>query len=182
MLAIYTIGNDEAILVFDHLSPERIMTIDWATVNSDIDHVTKKVYLVTAVQIQLIIRIETPLDMLLQRYVHQWGQDPLATMPLDPKIATMQAAQFPAHVLNHILPMEYLSLSDEQTGKLIHDIQNKLLNIQLQHELLFRMLDKPRFVPQTPILGRNTPPAMRIINIRKYLMEWVNFYETEIRD
>ncbi len=67
-----------------------------------------------------------------------------------------------------------------QMGKLIHDFQNKLLNIQLEHELLVRFGIVQRFTPPEPLPEREAPNHQRIELIFKHFHWWTNFYTDQM--
>jgi len=54
---------------------------------------------------------------------------------------------------------------------LIHDLQNRLLNVQLEHELLYRLLSFERF-DQPALPDRDAPSTERLDGIFEQLDWW----------
>ena len=110
------------------------------------------------------------------RYNHAWGTDSLPQVPVTTAAICREAARHASQLLTITLPQMYLAADDEEVGKVIHDIQNKLLNVQLQHELLHRLLGWERILPPTPLPDRQTPAAQRIDANFAHLEWWSNTY------
>jgi hypothetical protein len=92
------------------------------------------------------------------------------------------SARVPSRILIDELPNIYLTKenSEESLNKIIHDFQNKMLNIGLEHELLVRFGLSERFVPPTPAPGREAPPQQRIAALFQHLEWWADFYASKI--
>lgn len=168
------------VLVFAHLTPQQIMRIDWQQVAQHTSKDTYAVKLTTVEQLCLMVSYERPLDLSFRKYEHHWGPDFLANLTPDKRQIFRQAARLPSQVLVDSMPNAVLTQSDELLPEIIHDFQNKLLNIHLEHELMVRFGLVERFVPPEPLPGRDTPARERIVAIFQNLDWWADFYAQQI--
>ena len=131
----------------------------------------------TVRQLQLVLAQETPLDVVFRRYGLDWGEDVVTAVKPRPAQILRQATRLPFHILIERLPQSCLAAATDETKlhRIIHDYQNKLLNVQLEHEILTRLGHVPRFVP-APLPERDAPLAKRIDAIFNQLHSWVSFY------
>ncbi len=177
--ATYKLSN-QMVMVFHRLTPHQITAIQWQALSQRLANRCQGLKVVTAVQLQLATKIHRPLDVVFQRYQHEWGSDPLAQINLSPRQILRQAARLPAEVQIDLLPNAYLTQDDSKLHDIVHDYQNKLLNIQLEHELLCRLQNIERFVPPEPLPDRTTPLPIRIDAIFQQLGQWVEYYYTQM--
>ena len=112
----------------------------------------------------------------LMRYIHAWGVDSLPPVPVTSTAICREAARYSSQLLTITLPQMYLAANDEEVGMVIHDIQNKLLNVQLQHELLHRLLGWERILPPNPLPDRQAPARQRVEANFAHLEWWSNTY------
>ena len=173
--AIYEV-EDGALLILPQLSEAEWAAIDWAAVAELLAGQYRRVWAATAAQFRLAVGVERPLDALLRRFNHIWGHDILADLPLAPRLMFRQAARLPSDILINSLPQTYLSQSDDEAHGLIHDFQNKLLNIQLQHELLVRLQGVSPAAPPEPLPDKERPSPERIGAIFAHLDYWAGHY------
>lgn len=176
--AIYKEGN-KMVLVFTQLTPQQIVSIDWQTLSERLVGQSNGLAITSVEQLSLILTYENPLDLLLRRYRHNWGPDFLPLLAVSPRHILRHAARLPSHILVDALPNAYLTMpagSDEAMHKLIHDFQNRMLNIRLENELLSRIQGLERFTPPTPIPGRDSPPQHRLEAIFQHLDWWTEYY------
>lgn len=91
----------------------------------------------------------------------------------------------PSHILVNALPHSFLTAanaSDDTLHKLIHDFQNRMLNIQLENELLFRLgLIPAKFVPPEPLPDREASAKQRLTAIFQHLEWWADFYQAALQ-
>jgi hypothetical protein len=92
-----------------------------------------------------------------------------------------QAAIVPARIEIDELPHAILSQDDEALHRIIHDFQNKLLNVQLTHELLIRFGEVERFTPPEPLPDRTRPAIERIQAILQHTRWWAIFYTEQMQ-
>ena len=171
----YTKNLETAVLVFAQFSSAQIRNIGWSKLSQRLSRDHKRLAITTSRQFRLMTEFETPLDLIFRRNRHTWGMDPLATMVVKKKFQLRHAARAPSLIQIDLLPNAYLTQSDDQLPKLIHDFQNKLLNIQLEGELLDRFQIAQRFRP-LPLPGRETPLRERVDAIYQQLGLWADHY------
>ena len=132
----------------------------------------------TVSQFKLVVEELYPLDVTLFSYQRIWGVDLLKDVHPTPEAVLSHAARFAISLEVDIFPHALLSRpSDPVTdGKLIHDFQNKLLNIRLQNDLLYRLKISKQGEP--PVLpGRNESHSARLEAIWEQFRWWTAFYE-----
>jgi hypothetical protein len=176
--AIYKKELGRIVIVFNQLTPPQIKATDWPRIAGQLtDHCTG-LHVTTAMQLRLLTKLERPLDMLFQRYTLDWGLNPLANLKPPLYYSLRHAARLPSAITVEMLPKAYLAAAEEQLPKVIHDFQNRLLNIQLENEILYRMGHLTQFVPQPALPGREAPTPQRIRAIFTHLDQWCDFYYT----
>ncbi len=164
------------IFVFGQLTPQQIMRTDWGRLSEFIGNNCKGIEITSVAQFCLIVSYERPLAIPFQKYEHNWGIDFLPMLTTSPKHMLQQAARRPSQIQLQSLPHAVLTQTDEALGEIIHDFQNKMLNVQLEHELMVRFKLVERFTPPEPLPDRETPPRQRVDAIFKHLQWWADFY------
>ncbi len=182
--AIYT-ENNKNIFVFNQLTPRQIEQINWQTLAQNLPQTDGSLHVTTVAQFCLVALYEKALDLRFNKYQHQWGIPFLARLTASSRQILRQAARMPSHILVNALPHSYLTAanaSDDTLHKLIHDFQNRMLNIQLENELLFRLgLIPAKFVPPEPLPDRDTSAKQRLSAIFQHLEWWADFYQTALQ-
>lgn len=178
--AIYE-ETGKLVLTFAQLTPQQLLRTDWQEVSSEVPDSALGVELTSAAQLYLIASYEHPLHIRFRKYEHSWGPDFIADIDPPHNQVMRQAARQPSEILVNSLPNAFLTYPEEEFHKLIHDFQNKLLNIQLEHELMVRFGLTDRFTPPEPLPGRDEPITVRIEAIFKNLNWWANFYTTKMQ-
>lgn len=173
--AIYEV-TEEVLLVLPDLAPGRLAQTNWQAVADLLAGDYNGIRLSTPAQFHLALQYANPLGIRLMRYNLAWGQDGLTAVPITAAAVCQEAARNASHILSILLPQMYLAADDEQVGKVIHDVQNKLLNIQLQHELLHRLLGWERVLPPFPLPDRHAPAPERIDANFAHLEWWSAYY------
>ncbi len=176
---IYKKAN-QMVMAFQKLTPHQIMAIQWPTLASRVANRCQGLQITTAVQLRLINELERPLDIVFQRYQPEWGDDLLNQLHVSKREVLRQAARLPAEIQIDTLPNAYLTQDDSHLQDIIHDFQNKLLNVQLEHELLCRLQGIQKFVPPEPLPDRSAPSPIRIDAIFKQLGWWAEYYANEM--
>jgi hypothetical protein len=124
---------------------------------------------------------ERAADLRLGRVRHIWGANPLEGVEATTGRILRAAARLAATLHLDALSNAYLTSNDRQAGKIIHDFQNRLLNVQLQHELLHRLAHLPRSEPSPPLPDRHAPAAQRIEAIFAHLDWWAEHYTGQMQ-
>lgn len=174
--ATYTKNLDNIALIFNQISALQIRSIGWEKLAQRLAKDYQAIYVTSSVQLRLIHQYETPLDLLFKRSQLTWGVDPLGGLRADLVYQMRQAARLPADVAIDSLPNAYLTQGDDQLHQIIHDFQNRLLNIQLENELLSRMKLAERLQTSVPLPGREAPPNERLDAVFYHLHEWTAHY------
>lgn len=178
--AIYR-ESGHIVLVFADLVPQMIEANDWAGLGEDLGGEYKGLRVVTADHLRLMVQFHNPLDIPLRRYQHEWGFDPLGELEVEPWRVLRTAARLPSHIRTAPFPQAYFTSSDDHLGKVIHDFQNRMLNIQLEHELLCRLQNLERFTPPEPLPGPDISTLDRITSIFQHLDWWSDYYTQAMR-
>ena len=131
----------------------------------------------TEAQLRLVLERETPLDHVLERYHHVCGPDVIESVRITAWSVFREAGRIASRMLVHDVPGAYLTaLNEDAVNKVIHDYQNRLLNMRLQHELLHRMYGVPSAVPPVPLPGQHEPSSLRVQAIIDQLDWWTGQY------
>ncbi|GAB4153751.1 MAG: hypothetical protein Fur0021_19760 [Candidatus Promineifilaceae bacterium] len=174
LLAIYE-KADRLIFVLPD-QPPSWEKMDWLAVAETITGECAALQITTARQFRLAVSYHYPVHYVLRSYRHLWGQDVLANLPVTRRRLWQDAARLPSLLETVQLPQRYLAAADDELSAVIHDFQNKLLNVQLRHELLLRMKIAVKIAPPAPLPPRTDPPAQRIAGIFQHLNFWANLY------
>jgi hypothetical protein len=177
--AIYEMDS-HLILVMPDLEPvelaRRIASTDWSQVADRVTDQYRSIRVTTPSQLRLIASYEDSTDYLVQSYHHAWGADPLAGLEISRSFAFRGLARLPSELQLADLPHAYFTAEDSDLSMLVHDFQNKLLNVQLRSELLARALKMMSTVPPDPLPERNAPEDVRIDAIMSHLNWWADHY------
>lgn len=168
--------SGKMVLVFANLSPERIVRTDWSRLAEHTAAHCTGVEITSTVQLCLAATYERPLDLHLRKFEHNWGPDFLPALDLPLRQTFRQAARLPSHILVDALPDALMTQDDDALHDIVHDFQNKLLNVQLEHELLCRFDLVERFTLPQPLPDRDTPVKQRVEAILQHLAWWAEFY------
>lgn len=174
--ATYTKDMESIILVFSQFSLEQLNSISWSKLAERLGKEYKGFYVTSSLQLRLIYQLETPLDLFFKRIKRTWGEDPLQNLTPTKYHQLRQAARRPSAILLDVLPQAYLTSREDEMGKLIHDVQNRLLNVQLEAELLARLGLTTMAKPPVPLPGREASPQERINAILGHLDWWSEHY------
>lgn len=164
------------IMVLEKLSPSQILNIEWKQLEKRLSGRCSGLCVTSEKQFRLSSERERPLDHKLQRCQHEWGTDLVSNMVISRKMMLRHASRVPAEIQIDLLPKAYLTQEGEDLHGLIHDFQNKILNVQLEHELLYRLQNVPRYTPPEPLPDRSAPSRQRIDAIHKHLGYWSEYY------
>jgi len=173
--AIYEV-EDGLLFIFPDLPLSEWEAINWVEVTELLRDQYYNLWVATAAQFRLALRLERPLYSRLRHFSHLWGHDLLADLPSDQRLLFRQAARLPSGLLIDGLPRAYLSQDEDNLHPLLHDFQNQLLNIQLQHELLIRLHQLAPAAPPQPLPDRDWPAPERVAAIFYQLDWWAAHY------
>lgn len=183
LLAVYSMEN-RLVLVLPDLPAEdiaeRITSINWRSVASRVAGEYRGLQLSTPAQLRLILRLEGAAEFALGTFEHAWGLDPLADLEISRWRVLRDLARFPSDILIDTLPRSLIVCDDNDLPVLVHDLQNKLLNIQLRTELFSRMEYSVAEMPPEPLPDRNAPNQIRIEAIANQLEWWANYFHQEM--
>jgi hypothetical protein len=180
LLAIYE-ETEQVILVLPEMTAGEWLMIDWEEVAGRLVGQYYGLQVATPAQLRLVMSEERAADLRLNRVRHVWGAHPLEGVEATTGRILRSAARLAANLHLDALPNAYLTAKENQAGKIIHDFQNRLLNVQLQHELLHRLAQLPRSEPPTPLPDRTAPAPQRISAIAYYLDWWAEHYTSEMQ-
>jgi hypothetical protein len=181
--AIYE-NENRLILLLPDSGPEdvaeRITHIDWDAVARRIVGQYRGLWVTTAAQLRLILQYDSPAGYLLGSYAYAWGLDPIADLQVDAWRIFRNFGRLPSTLLVDTLPYAYINSEDSDLAMLVHDLHNKLLNVQLQNELFCRLKDRPITKPPEQLPDRDLPMETRIDGIYNHLEWWAEHYENEM--
>ncbi len=182
--AIYEFEN-RLILVLPDMEPEnvaaRMASIDWLAVANRVANQYRGLRLTSPAELRLVIRYNTAADHVLGSYDHAWGLDPLADLVVEEWRVFRDLARLPSDLLLSGLPHAYVTTEDSDLAMLVHDFQNKLLNIQLRNELFCRIDGRPIASPPNSLPDRDEPINQRVEAISAHLDWWATYYTSAIK-
>ena len=182
--AIYEFEN-RLILVLPDMEPEkvaaRMASIDWFAVANRVANQYRGLRLTSPAELRLVIRYNTAADHVLGSYDHAWGLDPLADLVVEEWRVFRDLARLPSDLLLSGLPHAYVTTEDSDLAMLVHDFQNKLLNIQLRNELFCRIDGRPIASPPNSLPDRDEPINQRVEAISAHLDWWATYYTSAIK-
>jgi hypothetical protein len=187
-LQIESILEDRAslLILIPPGSGRRIKTFNWSAVAERMPAHLSRVAVATAEQLRLATQFERPLDFILGTYRHTWGKKALGGLHVSAGSVFRQAARKPSQLLVIGLPGDYLvARSEEEIHRVIHDYQNRLLNMRLEQDLLGRIYEPQlpgvQFVPPDSLPKRDEPLDVRIDAIAEQLDWWVAQYMQHLK-
>ncbi|NHZ72628.1 MAG: hypothetical protein GWP17_06060 [Aquificales bacterium] len=172
---------DNIVMVLAYLSPQDIKRTEWEQMTERLSAECRGLVLTTAAQLCLSLVYDNPIALKTKRYQYNWGINHIAQLQTSKRQMMRQAASVPARIEIDDLPYALLTQDDDQFHTIIHDFQNKLLNVQLTHELLCRFGDVERFKPPEPLPFRTRPSTERLQGIFKHFHWWSEFYTEQMR-
>ncbi|MBE2222159.1 MAG: nucleotidyltransferase domain-containing protein [Anaerolineae bacterium] len=172
--------SDNIVMVLAHLSAQDILRTDWNLMTERLSEECTGLVLTTAAQLCLSLVYDTPIDLKTRRFQYNWGINHIAKLQSSKRQMMRQAAIAPARINIDSLPNALLTQNDDQFHTIIHDFQNKLLNVQLTHELLVRFGDVERFKPPQPLPDRSRPAVERLQGIFNHVKWWAEFYTEQM--
>lgn len=129
-------------IIFVVESPHTVSQINWDQVASDVAENGFTSFGVTTPDLfHLLVEKVYPLDHAILSYNHVWGADLLTAVTVAAEDVMRDASRVAMNYEIDHFPNRLLTSppTQENNAILIHDFQNKLLNIRLQNELLARL-------------------------------------------
>jgi len=165
------------VLIIPEMSEQELAALDWSTIAGALKSQNQGIGVTTPWQFRLSLLIDEPIDYALHRYERQWGRDILEDHPISRAQIYRALARDASNLLVNVLPQHYLiTLYNEEKYRVIHDLQNRLLNLHLQAELLHRIHGFPFSIPSIKVPGRETQVDQRIAALVSRLDYWVTYY------
>lgn len=168
---------DQLILV-SHNSAEAYYTLDLLEVDRWMDNQSATaIQFCTPNQLVEAVAAEDLVTARLMGYQHIWGADLLQNLAFAPPKVLAGAARVPSfwqfYGMSKLL---FSPISEEFDRKIIHDLQNRLLNIRLQNELFGHFKIAPKGIPSISIPDRTAPTALRLKAIENLFEWWTDYY------
>jgi hypothetical protein len=185
LVSIYE-RDHNLILVFPDQGPDqlskRVGSIDWVSVANRVADQYRAVRLTTPKQFRLLVQREMASDFHLNSFDHAWGVEVLAGVQATVLRVLRELALTPSEILVSTLPRAYICSNEADLAMLIHDMQNRLLNVQLKHELLCRIEGWPVDLPPSKLPDRDADIRLRLDSAVHHLEWWTDFYFEKMVD
>ncbi len=169
------------VFVFDELTPERLHATNWSGLAAALLPPGNRPVVTAYGHLRTFVLHETAVDHAFNRCSIQWGLDPFDGIEVPVANILRQAGQRPCKLRLDTLPRAYLTAVTHDDNALVHDFQNRVLNVHLEHEILCRLDLSTRFQPARPLPDRTLPNTARIAGIFDHLDEWVAFYAAAVQ-
>lgn len=168
--------TDNVVVVTPVLAAETVRAMAWGDVDGRLQQPGMGLHVTTAEQLRLALLLEKPLHVALDRYQHLHGRDVLQGMAVPTRAVWRHGARVPSTLLIEEVPGAYVTAGDDEARHMVvHDYQNRLLNMRLQHELLHRLHDFEPAAPPEPLPGKEASLAERINAILNHLAWWADY-------
>lgn len=167
-----------AIFLIPAMDSSLLPGMDWPQIAASLPtNRYQAVNVATAAQLRLSVSLDDPLDFCLHRFEHAWGEHPLTGVEPARHVIYRALARIASRLLIFDLPQAHIAAhTNNAVHKVVHDLQNRILNLHLQVELLRRFLGYPFAAPSMTLPGRGVPLATRIDAIIRRLDWWAGYY------
>lgn len=180
LLAFYE-DQQRLLVIIPPLSGNLLRKIDWRVLGGPMPSQFTTLNVATTDQLFLTIQTTRALDFALGGFRRRWGAELLSGLHVTTRSVFRQAARRSASLLaDGLLGAYLLAPDDEGVHRIIHDYQNRLLNLRLENELLYRLLDVSRSEPEQPLPRRDEPLTERIDAIAEHLRWWTKHYTQQM--
>jgi hypothetical protein len=179
MQALYKQGSN-MVFVLAQFGPARVHETNWTRLFERLVGKCEGVMVTTAVQLSLSLVYDNPLGLVFKSYRHDWGLNPLAALQTSKRQIMRQAALAAAQTAFIHLPGAHFTQDNDALPLIIHDFQNKLLNLRLEYELLnrFAYISQPDM--PDPLPDREVPAEQRLAAIYRQFDWWIARYTAEM--
>jgi hypothetical protein len=176
--AIYRL-RERHVVIIPETAPRELLNIGWATLLEQFGLQSTALHVATTAQMRAAISYWNPVDFALDNLEHLVGTDSLHEVDFSMAVLARALALKTSQQLVRFLPADYVTAAgSEALHGVVHDYQNKLLNIRLQHELLRRVADVAVDSPDDALPGPDAPLAQRVEAILATLDQWTERYAT----
>ena len=183
LLSVYEADNC-LYLVLPNFSSEEfedvLYSVEWPAIADRIGGHYRQMRLITAGQLRMILSYELSADYRLKTFTRVWGADVIEELPIAEWRVFRHLARLPSDLILVNLLDDYISTLQSDLAMLVHDYQNKLLNIQLRNELLCRIMGYEIETASEPLPSRDAPIEVRIQGIFDHLEWWASYYANKM--
>lgn len=173
--------EDRLLAIIPSLSSRVLRQIDWPAFGQQLPGHPGRLAVATSEQLYLVVQAERALDYVLSTFRHSQGRNLLQGLNVRARAVFRQAARKPSHLLVGAVPRAYLLAEGEkELHRVLHDYQNRLQNISLEHELLHRAFGVPLSAPEDPLPGQDEAVEVRIEGLMAHLEWWAETYVQEM--
>jgi len=172
LLAFYIIEN-QLVVVLPQVDLDALNAIDWDHVFDMVRDEFCGMMLATPWQLRLAAAHDMAVDSYLNSFALEWGSSVLDGCQPTERDVMRSAAELPMRVLVEQFPAQYCTVEEDGLPKLIHDVQNVLLNIQLRNEVISRRRGAPTEWPPEALPGREAPSHQRVAANFGHFRWWV---------
>ena len=173
---------DRVVCILPELSARQWLQSEWDRLGERLQPHQSWIQVTTARQLSLILRTHGALAFVLGRYEHRSGQNPLSYLEVSLRTVWRNAGRLPSRLSIDDVPGAFLMARDaDEAHKVVHDYQNRLLNMRLQHELLHRLHGFEPAAPPEPLPGREKPLPVRVGAILNHLGWWAEYYHEQMQ-
>lgn len=184
LVAIYEFDHHLLLVMSETQSSnlsDQILRVNWAEVADRVGEEYRRIVITTPTQLRLLLTYDTPADYYLGNLIHAWGSDPIGDLQTEQWRIYRDLGRLPSTLQLAELPHLYVATSTTDMAMLIHDLQNKLLNIGLRNELLCRLEGLEIMAPATSLPARDTAHELQMEAIYSHLEWWTNHYVTQMQ-
>ncbi len=185
LVAIYE-RQDQLIFILPDWPPDKIKAylyeVDWSAVSESLTGQYKSLQITTPSLFRLMLQYHNPADHFFQNYNHAWGINALTSLEIPRWRVYQDLARFASQMEVHTFPQAFITAENHQLNRFIHDYQNKLLNIQLREELLYRLTGQERVSPPTPLPERTATTTEKVDATHQQFNWWANHYTEKMND
>ncbi len=181
-VAIY--HNLNRIILVTNEPRETLLMWGAETNNSDIKKLRQDgVVVCTPEQLNAVATQFGSLDVKLRRYRHMWGDQLLDSSIFAAKDYSRNAAEYSSSWELECIGRQMFTTPPDpnQDRLLIHDFQNRLLNIRLQNQILSDLKIIPKSSPEFDLPDKALPIHERLNTISALFDWWANNYFAQAR-
>jgi hypothetical protein len=157
-----------------------IVETDWDAVASRLAPQYRALRVTSPSQLRLVAMREMPADLVFENLEHAWGVDPLADLEVEQPFLLRDLARMPSEMEMMVVPQLFINAPDQDLPMLVHDLQNKLLNVQLRDELYRRFTGREAVAPPKTPTDRSATILERIEAVRRTCRWWAELYAQEM--
>ncbi|MDX1614443.1 MAG: hypothetical protein R3300_09040 [Candidatus Promineifilaceae bacterium] len=179
LVAVYEKQQELILVVAEEWSTDfaaKATTTNWDRLSERAVGHYRAIRVTTPGQLRLIVTNDDVADFFLGYYSRIWGSDVLANVEVRHRRVLQNLGRWPSYLAVAEMSQLLVSSDDSELFMLVHDLQNRLLNVQLRNELFSRRLG---LAPQTPPIALPEPSAparQRLEAVSIHLHGWADHY------